>query len=451
MAAQSSLAMLVLVTPYTILYLFNQLFLQGVLDNVHYVFFELIFVLAFQKVFGINDLSERFFPAQVAVHSTQAITPVKTTAVNGGEGGAPKKRIVKKIVRKNSPTTTTTTSSIPSGPVVKKPKVSPYANQVAAMEKKLTDYIENTEIWEKIYEEDVRGKIEVYQYKARPMCYKVIAVMNNTPETTFDLLCDITRRTEWDPLCVETKTVADVGPGLKILYVRTKAMWPTSSRDTLILGSIKKLDDGRYMNVTSSVEHHLMPERTKESIVRMDTAIAGQIIGPEPGQPDKARLVQVLDTDLKGWIPDKLIQLVSTKAVPGGIRKVNKILRSTDSYTVSKTMETYEKGLKAAEEAAEQGGGDAEIEEDNSNEKAHEISSLKASIAIGSSANGHDFGHKAVERKQQSTFDALWQGLKQSFGYGHNSSAAKTNKALVGVIVIAVLGPVFARFRRRRR
>ncbi|KAF9354440.1 StAR- lipid transfer protein 5 [Mortierella sp. AD094] len=446
MAPQSPLAMLVLVTPYTILYLVNQLLLNGVLDRMHYVFFELIFVLAFQKIFGIPDLSERLFPAQVPIQAAEAVLPVKTIAVGASTAeGGPKKK-VKKVVRKSSST----------GTVVKKAKEQPYAKELAAMEKKLTDYLENTEIWEKIYEEDVRGKIEVYQYKARPMCYKIISVMSNTPESTFDLLCDVARRVEWDPLCVEAKTVADIAPGIKVQYVRTKAMWPTSSRDTLVLGTVKRLADGRYMNVTSSVEHHLMPERTKESIVRMDTALAGQIVGPEPGQPEKSRLIQVLDTDLKGWIPDKIIQLVSTKAVPGGIRKVNKILRSTQSYTESKTMENYAKALKAAEEAAEQQGEDAEGE-DAGGETSHELASKSnpasttstSSVPDPTTTNGKLYGQGTIERKRPSTFRIFWEGFKQNLGYGRTPS--KANKALVAALVLAVLGPAFARFRRSRK
>ncbi|KAF9114621.1 hypothetical protein BGX27_010286 [Mortierella sp. AM989] len=417
----------------------ERVFLQGALDNIHYVFFELIFVLAFGKVFGIPDLSERLFPAQVAVHTAETVRPLKTIAVAAAdEDDVPKKK-TKEIVRKNPSST---------GAVVKKPKAQPYAKEIAAMEKKLMDYINNTEIWEKVYEEDVRGKIEVYQYKARPMCYKIIAVMSNTPETTFDLLCDISRRVEWDPLCVEAKVITEIPPRVKIMYVRTKALWPTSSRDTLVLGTAKRMEDGRYMNVTSSVEHHLMPERTKEGIVRMDTALAAQIIGPEPGHPDKARLIQVLDTDLKGWIPDKVIQLVSTKAVPGGIRKVNKILRSSESYTESKTIADLDKALKAAEEAAEQQGGDAEGDDVAGEETSHELSSKRNSTLVASAAaaqetdNGKLYNQGAVERKRPSTFGVLWEGLKQNLGFGRSSG--KANKALIAVLVLAILGPAFA-------
>ncbi|GJJ77581.1 hypothetical protein EMPS_09940 [Entomortierella parvispora] len=464
-STQSPLAMLVLVTPYTILYLINQLFLNGILDNVHYVFFELIFVLAFRKVFGLPDLTERLFPAQVPVHTIEPSPLAKTTAVDGG-----KRKVIKRvIVRKSSSGAATgsepgqvTTPSIPTPITIKKKKTKSahtqaYAKELAAMEKKFLDYVENTEIWEKVFEEDSPTKIEVYQYKARPMCYKVIAVMHNTAAVTFDLLSEISRRVEWDPLCVEAKTLAEVAPGTKIQYVRTKGMWPTASRDTVVLGTVKDLGDGRYCNVTSSVEHSSMPERVKEKIVRMETAVAGQIIGPEPGQPTKCRLVQVLDADLKGWIPEKVIQLVSTKAVPEGMRNVNNMIPSLPPYEHSKILERVTEARKEAE-AAIQEGGDAE-EEEEEEEVSHELKTRDESdqqllASNRQRANGN--GHHELDKSRHSTpltFRVFWDGIKQNLGYKqqhHTTSSSKANKVIVMTLFLAVFGRTLARYRRRR-
>lgn len=458
------------------------------------MFFELIFVIAFRKLFGVPDLTERLFPAQVAVQSAQRISPAKTSLVNDASqatatetgNGAPHdtitetKKKVKKVARKTS----------------KKVKEHPYAKELVAMEKKLLDYFDNTEIWEKVFEETSPSLIEVYQYKARPMCYKVIAVMDNTAAVTFDVLSEITRRLEWDPLCVEAKTVAEVSPGVKIQYVRTKSMWPTASRDTVVLGTVKDLGEGRYMNVTTSVEHALMPERVKEKFVRMETAVAGQMVGPEPGHPDKCRLIQILDTDLKGWIPEKLIQmgtyinlltpecrrslvrskltnvqicmatfcpalfpLVSTKAVPEGMRNVNKLLPTIQPYHSSKVIERVALARKEAEAKEEQG---VEVQED---EQVHDLKSKRHSATLSSSTladqlnlngaphglqngNAHNGANKAVQWKRSGTFRAFWDGFKRNLGYG--GAPGKANKILVLTLVLAVLGPTLARFRRRR-
>ncbi|KAI8605360.1 hypothetical protein EDD21DRAFT_401330 [Dissophora ornata] len=221
----------------------------------------------------------------------------------------------------------------------------PYAKELAAMEKKFMDYIHNTEIWEKVYEDSSAMSapnsnsswIQVFQYKDRPMCYKIIALMNNTAAVTFDTLCDLDRRSEWDPMCVEAKVLEEVSPpGSTIQYVRTKAVWPTASRDTVVLGTVKDLGSGGLFMVNSSIEHASMPERVKEKIVRMETTVAGHVITPEEG--NRCKLVQILDADLKGWIPDKVIQMVSTKAVPDGLRAVNKIIPNITPYLKSKVL-----------------------------------------------------------------------------------------------------------------
>ncbi|ORZ05342.1 hypothetical protein BCR41DRAFT_361923 [Lobosporangium transversale] len=439
---QSPLAMLMLVTPYTILYLVNQLLLHGVLDRMHYIFFELIFVLAFRKVFGLPDLSERLFPAHVPVQSTETVR-LKTSIANNtttNSGTTIKKKV--KVGRKSMSTT-----------ITRKPKEQPYADKLAAMEKKFMDYVENTEIWEKVHEETSPGLIEVYQYKARPMCYKIIAVMDNAVGVTFDLLTDIDQRLTWDPLCVEAKTIANVSPGVKIQYVRTKGMWPTTSRDTLVLGTIKKLREGTFFSVTSSVEHPLMPERTKEKFVRMETAVAGQIVGPEPGHPEKCRLVQILDADLKGWIPEKVIQLVSTKSIPQGIHKINRILLNLQPYSESKSLQRVLE-LKAAEEVQDDTNDEKAVGDSFSHELKvkHNSALMTAASKLPDHSVVHDneslFDRGTVEKKQRNSFRAFWHGIKHSLAYG--GAPSKTNKILVTAFVIAILGPALARFRRRR-
>ncbi|KAF9305756.1 hypothetical protein BGZ74_008949, partial [Mortierella antarctica] len=319
--------MLVLVTPYTLLYFVNELFLHGILDKFHYLFFELIFVLAFRKVFGIPDLTERFFPsAPIHIQATESVQPLKTHLANTNPardvkatseiscGGAVAQDSIEKLTVKSTKErqgteSTTTTATTKKEPTPLPP--SPFAKELGAMEKKFFDYYNNTEIWEKAYEQMSPSLIQVYQFKGRPMCYKTIAVMDNTAAVVFDTLCDLDARSSWDPMCVEARVVEQVSnpPGTTVQYIRTKAVWPTASRDTVVLGTVRDLGDGRLFAVNSSFDHEAVPERVNEKIVRMQTAVAGHIITSEPGAPNKCRLVQILDADIKGWIPEKVIQM----------------------------------------------------------------------------------------------------------------------------------------------
>ncbi|KAK3824726.1 MAG: hypothetical protein J3Q66DRAFT_95567 [Benniella sp.] len=367
---QSPLAMLVLVTPYTILYVVNELFLSGVLDKIHYFFFELIFVFAFRKVFGLPDLTDRFFSSlsfkgPFNIQSVESIQPLKTSLATTGTVGATgmilstvvstatstaSKGNAKDSIDQRTALQCTKLAKSTSKAVARVRDERPYAKELAAMEKKFMDYIHKTDIWEKVYEDTsinvstdsnstTSSWIQVFQYKSRPMCYKIIAYMNSSPAVLFDTLCDLDRRSEWDPMCVEARVLEEVSPGTTIQYVRTKAVWPTASRDTVVLGTVKDLgpDKGLFM-VNSSIEHASMPERVKEKIVRMETAVAGHIITPVGEKGEKSKLVQILDADLKGWIPDKVIQMVSTKAVPDGLRAVNQLIPKIEPYYQSDVL-----------------------------------------------------------------------------------------------------------------
>ncbi|KAF9923933.1 START domain-containing protein 10 [Linnemannia zychae] len=363
---QSPLAMLVLVTPYTVLYIVNQLFLQGILDKVHYLFFELIFVLAFRKVFGLPDLTERFFPSQrgpTQIQPAQGKKPLKTNIANypilnssstlssatltscATLAGTPLESLSAVMAANSTKTTASVKTTCSISPKSTKQlaksstaKPTPYAEELNAMEKQFMTYINDNDIWEKVYSDQASSDmaIEVFQYKARPMCYKITAQMCNTPAAAFDTICDLENRMAWDPMCVEARVLDEVAPGTTVQYIRTKAVWPTASRDTVVLGTVKDLGSQGLFMVNASIEYAGMPERAQEKIVRMETAVAGHIITPLDG--NRCKLTQIVDADMKGWIPDKVIQMVSTKAVPDGLRAVNKLLPKIESYQKSKVL-----------------------------------------------------------------------------------------------------------------
>ncbi|KAG0000386.1 hypothetical protein BGZ79_005985 [Entomortierella chlamydospora] len=538
---QSPLAMLVLVTPYTILYVVNELFLHGILDKIHYLFFELIFVAAFGKIFGLPDLVDRFFPSSklkspINIQTVEGVLPVKTSIAvpNSDISASTLTRtavgsVVESVTLKNArpiadmPTTTTTTTTTSlSGEIKitntnnidKNLEVGPYAKELAEMEKKFMDYINNDEIWEKVYEDtsikapkgsDSEGWIQVFQYKSRPMCYKIIAHMSNTAAVTFDTLCELERRLEWDPMCVEARVLEEVAqhPGATVQYVRTKAVWPTASRDTVVLGTVKDLGSKGLFMVNSSIEHESMPERAKEKIVRMETTVAGHLITPaEDGT--SCRLVQVVDADLKGWIPEKVIQMVSTKAVPDGLRAINALIPKVTPYSESKVLIKVAQAQKEADlkrsktdtlelrdmdpedeelvpdiDAKNGRGGDMLVPSKNDSVSTHTLRrqrSLEEDISLSNlsdrlkvveaeienerqtrkrsgrqqsfekSSKGGNTSKALEKTKTINVFQNFWEGIKENLSH---TFASKANKIIVAVIVVAVLGSSIAKLKRR--
>lgn len=109
--------------------------------------------------------------------------------------------------------------------------------------------------------------------------------------------------------------------------MRTRGFWPTASRIALIMSFTRRLADGRYLNVTKSIDDH--PDFTQQDgDVRMLAKIAGLVVGPHPsGKISMCRCVQVVDGDLGGWLPSSIVSLVTTQAFPISMRRVNKRLK----------------------------------------------------------------------------------------------------------------------------
>ncbi|RKO92573.1 hypothetical protein BDK51DRAFT_31819, partial [Blyttiomyces helicus] len=121
-----------------------------------------------------------------------------------------------------------------------------------------------------------------------------------------------------------------------IQFMKTKGIWPAAPRDTVVLSHVERLPDGRYLNVTQSIEHSGLPPRDAEGIVRMDAKIAGQIVGPSlDGNPGKCRVIQVADGDLRGWIPKSVIGFIATKAVPLSFKTLDRIVSELPKATES--------------------------------------------------------------------------------------------------------------------
>jgi hypothetical protein len=124
--------------------------------------------------------------------------------------------------------------------------------------------------------------------------------------------------------------------------MRTKGYWPTASRDALVMSFITRLPDGRFMNVTKSVDSHPDYVQAKGD-VRMLAHIAGQIIGPHPTNPKYCRCIQVVDGDLGGWLPQNIVSLVTTQAFPISMRRANSQLKKIPIHkTISTLIEDSE-------------------------------------------------------------------------------------------------------------
>lgn len=183
---------------------------------------------------------------------------------------------------------------------------------------------------------------EVHRKAGEKMYFRYTTILKTTPETAFDYLSDITNRPEWDPLCEEANVLQRFPDGGKVQYFRTRGMWPTKPRCTLVCSFAKKYDEHKYLFLSQSIENH--PDfKPVSGDVRMTAHLAGQLVLPDPqNRPNFCKVVQILHGDLGGWLPQNVVSLVTTQSIPKGLRKVFHILKTAEPYTVSKAISAIE-------------------------------------------------------------------------------------------------------------
>ncbi|KAH6594428.1 hypothetical protein BASA50_006675 [Batrachochytrium salamandrivorans] len=184
--------------------------------------------------------------------------------------------------------------------------------------------------------------VQVHQRTDQSMFFRVVVDLESTPEEAFDLLADISIRPTWDDMCDSSDVLYRFSGVTNIQYMRTKGIWPTAPRCALLVAFVKRLEDGRYLNATHSIDSH--PSYEPESgDVRMTAHLAGVLIGPHPTIPNMTRCFQLINGDLGGWLPQSVVSMVTTQAFPISMRKVNSILSSVASpRTVSELIRQAE-------------------------------------------------------------------------------------------------------------
>ncbi len=123
-----------------------------------------------------------------------------------------------------------------------------------------------------------------------------------------------------------------------------------ASRDALVKFFVHLLPDGRYVNVATSLPDH-PAYHSRSGDVRMLARLAGQLVERDPlGRPNACRVIQVMDGDLCGWIPQAVVSMITTQAFPVAMRKVNKLLRAVSApRTESRLILEAEGKLSPAE------------------------------------------------------------------------------------------------------
>lgn len=123
-------------------------------------------------------------------------------------------------------------------------------------------------------------------------------------------------RGEWDDLLKKGKTVQEYGPLSKVTLMEYKPVWPASGRDFCTFWHLKRIDESVVCFACEAVEHESCPEQ--KGLVRAELVIGGFVVKEISSDPPKCLVTYITRVDLKGSLPTRLVNRV-TSTQPQGV------------------------------------------------------------------------------------------------------------------------------------
>eukprot|EP00935_MAST-01C_sp_MAST-1C-sp1_P000031 g31.t1 len=184
--------------------------------------------------------------------------------------------------------------------------------------------------WEPVASWESEGLGTCEQRKGSSVCFRTKQRLPNTAATCFSLVNDVKRRKEWDSSCDELRIVEIFDPHTAVIYYKSNPIWPTSSRDVVMLSHKRCLEGGAYLSVTKSIVHRKCPELT-DGTVRAEMGVAGQMCTPIEGSSSESLFTAVTNLDPKGYIPPMVVKIGINKKMPAGMRALKEMVAGLEA------------------------------------------------------------------------------------------------------------------------
>eukprot|EP00164_Ancoracysta_twista_P012608 GFYU01019844.1.p1 GENE.GFYU01019844.1~~GFYU01019844.1.p1 ORF type:complete len:195 (-),score=21.19 GFYU01019844.1:51-635(-) len=140
---------------------------------------------------------------------------------------------------------------------------------------------------------------------------KGIGTINRPTHEIADIIIDSSRKMEMDTLLAETRDLETPNLQMRVMYNAYKSVWPTSPRDFCYITFYQHDGTGTYILVGRSCEHPDCPER--KGYVRADLQHSGWILEPADDKNTSTKATYIVQIDLKGTIPTRIMNQASTK------------------------------------------------------------------------------------------------------------------------------------------
>jgi len=163
------------------------------------------------------------------------------------------------------------------------------------------------------------------KYKGSKKLFKLTGIVELPPKLLLEeLYYGIESVPSWNPTLDECKTIQPIDSHCDVSYqvAAEAAGGVVSTRDFVNLRSWRRMDCGTFVCSGVSVKHPAMPPQPKR--VRGENGPTCWAMRAIPGCPDRCRFQWLLDTDLKGWIPQYVIDSALSRAQLDYIQHIRK-------------------------------------------------------------------------------------------------------------------------------
>jgi hypothetical protein len=183
-----------------------------------------------------------------------------------------------------------------------------YVRQAVDAWERAWDMVHSKDGWkQEAGHENSKGCVHAKHFPGRGKVFKLEAVVDAPPEEVFEVLVPgVNEWPVWNPTILDCKMVQVLNENTDIAYsVGAEAVGGlVSSRDFVNLRHWK-CRDGAMMSSACAVTHPDMPPTRKH--VRAENKPACYLFKPVPGHPNKCQFTCLLSTELKGWMPQFLV------------------------------------------------------------------------------------------------------------------------------------------------
>jgi hypothetical protein len=135
-------------------------------------------------------------------------------------------------------------------------------------------------------------------------------------EDAVEMITNLDIRSRWDKQFYIIETL-ETHEDYKVVYWVVGLPSPCSDRDIVQYTTVKQ-EPGQTIVLYKNADYEKPPVRP--NLIRGETILSGTIIRPDPEDPNSSKVSILIQSDLKGWIPKFVINLVVSKA-PGAWRK----------------------------------------------------------------------------------------------------------------------------------